>query len=382
MSSSNMPPSLQPVAPDSLPGHEIEAHDPEVTGHDLPNDAGLAAESPPVESLGGIKLLPDQKAQCVCGRVINRSSIYRHAIAGDGQCSGGSNLTEQDIAAMRDITFLAKASYMRNYREKTSRDRRSRSVVAVAGAPGRAGELSGGQPQVPMHKPGAMDSRQAALESEFRQDPSGFASGYFEDNEEETAECPAPECGRSVRARNLFEHVSSKTCKGGHRLSTVQLSGIKSIAKAARVKYKTARKARPLDSMDVSNPLCSDAMPLQHAAHAVGNEPNMLSFFSHQTEQQNVPGAPLSDTSLPFPNVLDMSIRDIAVVMARVVCRGHTDVEKKQLEAEIVDGVENYRLTALVLLAKKPSAEVCFLLNAILLCPKFLDGCRMACILT
>jgi hypothetical protein len=362
MSLSSRSPSAQPDASDSPRENAIGTHDSAVAGGDLANDVGLAAASLPVESLGGIKLLSDQKAQCVCGRVINRSSIYRHAIAGDGQCSGGSILTEQAITAMRDITFLAKASYMRNYREKTSRDRRSRGAVAVAVASDRAGVLSGGQPEIPLHKPGATDSRQAAVDSEFRQDPSGFAAEYFEDTEEEeTAKCPAPECGRSVRARNLFEHVSSKTCKGGHLLSTVQLSGIKSIAKTARVKYKSARKARPSDNMDVGDALVSPPMSLQHAAHAMGNEPNMITFFSHQTEQQNGPVAPSSDhNSLPVPNVLDMSIRDISALMARVVSRGHTDEEKKQLEAEIMNGVENYRLTALVLLAKKPSAEVCF----------------------
>jgi hypothetical protein len=56
--------------------------------------------------------------------------------------------------------------------------------------------------------------------------------------------------------------------------------------------------------------------------------------------------------------VLDMSIRDIGALMARVVTRGHAEQEKRELEAQITAGVEAYRLTALVLCARRPPSEV------------------------
>jgi hypothetical protein len=55
--------------------------------------------------------------------------------------------------------------------------------------------------------------------------------------------------------------------------------------------------------------------------------------------------------------LLDMSIRELGVLMARVVTRGHTEEEKRSLEAAIVAGVEAYRLTALVLCARRPPSE-------------------------
>jgi hypothetical protein len=356
MSSLGAPLGIPPNALSPLLQHGVEGHACGATSGELPNGAGDVDTGLPAESLGGIKLLPEQKAQCVCGRVINRSSIYRHAIAGDGQCSGGSTLSEQDIAAMRHITFLAKASYMRDYREKVAYDRRSRGAV-VSGAD-RAGMLLDGQLVMPIRKAGAVASKRNLGMGDYRHEQSSFGSNYVDDMEGESAKCPSPACGRIVRARNLFEHVSSKTCNGGHLLSAAQLADIKSVAKAARVKHKSVRKVRQPDAIDVSESLDPGAIALPHAAHTLGGDPNMITFFPHPSDQQNAGGIASSDPLLSTPNVLDLSIREIASMMARVVCRGHSDEEKKILDSQIVEGVESYRLTALVLLAKKPSAEV------------------------
>jgi hypothetical protein len=68
-----------------------------------------------------------------------------------------------------------------------------------------------------------------------------------------------------------------------------------------------------------------------------------------------IPAAPLS--SAGPENILDLPIRDIGILMARTVTRGHSDPERAELQAVIMAGVTNYRLTALVLCAKKPEAE-------------------------
>lgn len=350
----------------------------------------------PENVINGIALIPDGKARCLCGNVINRSSVYRHAIAGDGHCSGGAQLSEDQISAMREITFAAKASYMRAYREKTGSDKKRRAsraavtpvtehlLTSVRDVESLALSQTIANTDVACIPARTTTSRSidcasiAEPQTNFVVDrlvqhdsiPDVATSGDV--TAEETSKCPAAECGRTVRSRNLFEHVSSKTCRGGHLLSSAQLCAVRTIAKAARVKYNVSRKAKkhrpesfgatalgPVNTaISASNSFPSHAFLSASMGPQLHSEQGFPLLISQsQYEQPNtVIGA--SRASMAFPNLLDMSIRDIGVLMARVVCRGHNDSDKKPLEVLIVEGVQDYRLTALVLCAKKPPSEV------------------------
>jgi trimeric autotransporter adhesin len=314
---------------------------------------------------------------------------------------------------------------------------------------------------------------------------------YASPGGEEMAVCPAADCGRTVRCRNLFEHVSSKTCKGGFALSGAQLSAIKAIAKKARTKHHAARRTLQVhDHVTLSMPSLyttsatagvttsiattsaagttgaplavemaptaaavtlgvSASTPFSHGAvaapatsgyptpspavaaavaaaaaaavaasipvqvsgvdhnpgsslllsplvaeryhdHHVGSHSDAVlmpeSTVGETCEASGtgkidaqvvtasdtarretavagmdipaaIPNRSASQSAMRSQHVLDLAIRDIGNLMARTVTRGHSDPERQELQAIIIGGVVRYRLTALVLCARKPASE-------------------------
>lgn len=428
---------------------EVIAHEPAAE----PPVAGVHAATPPsqpqpaeaIQPVEGIVLLADAKAQCPCGSIINRSSIYRHAIAGDGRCSGGQTLTVEQLMCMKEITFTAKANYMRSYREKKpGSDRRRRpwgpSRRRLSGGVPPAG---GGVGPAPLQDVGSPGTAAAAVSSAAMvsvdgmlqfptaaaaHDPSSgmnvvpavaaaaaaaaAAAGEQQPQfVEEMSTCPVADCGKTCRSRNLYEHVSSKSCRGGHLLSLDEVNAIKTIAKNARAKYNSARKIglrlpkNQPNAAGVIGDLSISRMPNSDVAMA-GTDEQMAMFASPgpvsdtlqggvANMQQSAGAGPILNSPAPLPSagndddgvkstqspsiapptpnvqttaalrtiqaddpLLDIKIRDIGVAMARSVARGHPEAEKRELEEQIIAGVEAYRLTATVLCARRPPSEL------------------------
>lgn len=431
------------LAPAGVVAHEPAAEQP-VAGVHAATPAAQPQPAETVQPVDGIVLLPDAKAQCPCGTIINRSSIYRHAIAGDGRCSGGQTLTVEQLMCMKEITFTAKANYMRSYREKKpGSDRRRRpwgptrrrfsgglsatdagvgSALQDGGPPGTAtaavstaaivsvdGMLQF-PPSAAAHDPSAgMNVVQGvAAAAAAAAAASGEQQPQFV---EEMSTCPVADCGKTCRSRNLYEHVSSKSCRGGHLLSLDEVNAIKTIAKNARAKYNAARKIslrlpknQPM-AAGVIGDLSMSRMPNSDVAMA-GTDEQMAMFASPgpvadtlqggvANMQQSAGAGPILNSPAPLPSngndddgvkpnqspsmapaitnaqtpsalraipaddpLLDLSIRDIGLAMARAVARGHPEAEKRELEEQIVAGVEAYRLTATVLCARRPPSEI------------------------
>lgn len=328
-------------------------------------------------------------------------------MGGGGNCAGGSKLSDAQIDRMKEITLQAKATYMREYREKARgpnpnrlRKKRRRRSENVDGEGEGEGDIAGGEKDAADAAEGGEgggEGETGAGEAECDGTPdTGFIAGFVV----ERTTCPVEGCGKTWRSRNLLEHMSSKTCRGGHLLTVAQLKEVKELVKNARSRERSARKPKvkrgrlergsagadgglftdlggsaPVVSVPVLDGAANETSPLgvspegnstaagSHLSTAALEAAAKSSLLSGPLKTDGGAAAPGSGnghaaSAVDADNpVLSVGIDTIGEAMAKVVTRGFPEDEKVELEKQIIDGVEGYKLTALVLCAARPASE-------------------------